>query len=97
MIHSSFLKQENGETDASFNEKGMLHKANPTFTSWEMRLPRHKLKPEERVNAAVYMSDLCVHVCADSIRDKDFTVTDKELLRLVRNRISFGKTGHREV
>lgn len=60
-------------------------------------MPRHKLQPEERVNAAVYMSDLCVRVCADSIRDKDLTVTDEDLLRLVRKRISFGKTGHREV
>lgn len=49
------------------------------------------------MNAAVYMSDLCVRVCADSVRDKNFMITDEELLRLVRERISFGKTGYREV
>lgn len=29
-----------------------------------------RLKPEDRVNLAVDMSDVCVRVCADGVRDK---------------------------
>lgn len=62
-----------------------------------MRLPRSKLRPDERVNAAVYMSDLCLNICAGSIKDQDYKITEEELMKRVRERISFGKRRHREV
>jgi len=60
-------------------------------------LPRSKLKPEERVNAAVHMSDLCVNVCAGSVKDQDCTITEEELMKRVRERVCFGKRRGREV
>jgi hypothetical protein len=62
-----------------------------------MRLPRRKLKPDERVNAAVHMSDLCSRVCADSIKDQNCKITEEELMKRVRERISFGRKRYREV
>jgi hypothetical protein len=60
-------------------------------------LKKPKLGPEERVNTAVHMSDLCVDICAGSIRDHDPMITEEELLKRVRERIGFGKSRHREV
>lgn len=38
----------------------------------EERLKRvGRLKPEDRVNLAVGMSDVCVRVCADGVRDQN--------------------------
>ena len=62
-----------------------------------MSVPRSMLRPDERVNAAVYMSDLCLNICAGSIKDQDCRITGEELMKRVRERISFGRRRYREV
>ncbi len=54
-------------------------------------MPRSRLKRDERVNVAVYMSDLCVNVCVDSVKDQNRTINEEELVKRVRERMSFGK------
>jgi len=52
-----------------------------------------KLKPEEKVNLAINMTDACVRICADSIKDQDGTIKEEELLEsypLIRADFSFG-------
>jgi len=49
------------------------------------------MKPEERVNAAIYMSDMCVSVCASSVKDQNQLISEKELLKCVRKRINLGR------
>lgn len=50
-----------------------------------------RLKPEDRVNLAVGMSDVCVWVCADGVRDQDPSISEAELIERVRERLMFGK------
>ena len=50
-----------------------------------------RLKPEDMVNLAVGMSDVCVRVCADGVRDQNPGISDKELIERVRERLVFGK------
>lgn len=50
-----------------------------------------RLKPEERVNLAVGMSDVCVRVCADGVRDQNPGISEEELIERVRERLLFGK------
>jgi len=50
-----------------------------------------RLRPEERVNLAVGMSDVCVRVCADGVRDGDPSVSEEELVERVRERLLFSK------
>jgi hypothetical protein len=50
-----------------------------------------RLKPEERVDLAVGMSDVCVRVCADGVRDQNPGISEKELIERVRERLMFGK------
>lgn len=50
-----------------------------------------RLRPEERVNLAVGMSDVCVRVCADGVRDWDPSVSEEELVERVRERLLFSK------
>jgi hypothetical protein len=47
------------------------------------------LKPEEEANLAIGMIDACVHICADSIRDRE--IEEEKLLELVRERIMFDR------
>jgi hypothetical protein len=49
------------------------------------------LKPEERVNLAVGMSDVCVRVCADGVRDQNLGISEGELIERVREGLLFGK------
>lgn len=60
-------------------------------------MSRRRLKPEEKVEAAIGMTDACVRVCADSVRDQNPTISEEELLERVRARIKFGKRREREV
>lgn len=62
-----------------------------------MLLTLEKMKPEEKVNLAINMIDVCVQVCADAIKDQDATITEKELLERLRARVMHGKRGHYEV
>jgi len=50
-----------------------------------------RLKPEERVNLAVGMSDVCVRVCADGVRDENPGISEEELIERVTERLMFDK------
>jgi hypothetical protein len=50
-----------------------------------------RLKPEDRVNLAVGMSDVCIRVCADGVRDQNPGISEEELIERVRERLMFGK------
>jgi len=62
-----------------------------------VRLALDKLKPEEKVNLSIDMTDVCVRVCADSIRDRGKALEEEELMDLVRERVMYGKRRVREV
>ena len=50
-----------------------------------------RLPLEERVDLAVGMSDVCVRVCADGVRDQNPGIGEAELVERVRERLMFGK------
>jgi hypothetical protein len=56
-----------------------------------------KLKPEKKVNLAIQMTDVCVRICADAVKDRHPSVKDEELIELVRERINYRKRHKREV
>jgi len=56
-----------------------------------------ELKPEEKVNLAVGMSDVCIRICADAIRDQNRTISEEELVERVRERIMYGKRRRRGI
>ena len=60
-------------------------------------MPRSRLRPDEKVDVAIYMSDVCVHICVDSVKDEDRTISGKDLVKRVRERISFGRNRRGEV
>jgi hypothetical protein len=55
---------------------------------WE-RLGR--LKPEERVNLAIGMSDVCIRVCAEGVRAQFPNISNKELMEKLRERFAWSK------
>lgn len=56
-----------------------------------------KLKPEEKVNLSINMTDVCVQICADGIRDQNGNIGEAQLMEEVRARIMRQKHRHREV
>jgi len=60
-------------------------------------LPVRRLKLERRVNLAIDMSDVCVRVCADGVRDQNPGISEEELIERVRERLMFDKGRKREV
>ena len=50
-----------------------------------------RLKPEDMMNLAVGMSDVCVRVCADGVRDQNPGISEGKLIERVRERLMFGK------
>jgi hypothetical protein len=50
-----------------------------------------RLKREERVNLAVNMSDVCIRVCADGVRDQNPSISEEELIERVRERLMFDR------
>jgi len=50
-----------------------------------------RLPPEERVNLAVGMSDVCVRICAEGVRNQNPGISEEELIERVRERLMFGK------
>ena len=52
---------------------------------------------ERRANLAINMSDVCVRISSDAIRDKNPRIKEEELLELVRERIMYGRRRMREV
>ncbi len=55
---------------------------------WE-RLGR--LRPEEKVRVAIDMTDGCVSVCADGIRQQFPGISEDELLKKLRERLEWAK------
>lgn len=55
---------------------------------WE-RLGR--LKPEEKVNMAIEMTEVCVRVCVEGIRAQFPGISDKELMEKLRERFEWSK------
>ena len=58
---------------------------------------RKKVKPEEKVNLAINMTDVVLRICADSIRDQNPNITEDQLREKVRERIMYQKRQHHEV
>ena len=56
--------------------------------NWE-RLGR--LKPEEKVMIAVDMTDVCVQVCVEGIRQQYPGITEEELIEKLRERLHWAK------
>ncbi len=55
------------------------------------------LKPEEKVDAAIQMTDAMVKICADGIRDQNPNMTEKQLQEELGKRINSQKSSHHEV
>jgi len=55
-----------------------------------------KLKPEERVDLAVNMSDVCIRVCAEGVRAQYPNISEEKLIELVRERLMFDKNLRRK-
>jgi hypothetical protein len=62
-----------------------------------LQVPLKKLKPEEKVNLSINMTDVCVQICADGIRDRDGNLTETQLMEKLRTRIMHQKRRHYEV
>jgi len=54
-------------------------------------------RAEEKVNLAINITDTCVRVCADSVRDRYAMVKEEDLLERVRERIMYLRRRKREV
>lgn len=50
-----------------------------------------RLRPEDRVNMAIEMTDVCVSVCAEGIRTEHPGIGEKELLEKLRERLEYAK------
>ena len=50
-----------------------------------------RLKPEEKVDLAIDMSEACMRVCADGIKAQFPGISDAELLEKLRERIEWMK------
>jgi len=59
--------------------------------SWRVQLNLRRLKPEEKVNIAVDMTDACVRVCAEGITAQCPNIEEDELLKQLRERIEYAK------
>jgi hypothetical protein len=49
------------------------------------------LTPEEKVNLAIGMTDVCIHICSEGIRNQHPEITDNRLLELLRERLAFSR------
>ena len=49
------------------------------------------LKPEQKVLIAIDMTDGCLRVCADGIRQQFPGISDEELLEKLRERLEWAK------
>ncbi|MBC7130456.1 hypothetical protein H5T51_04460 [Candidatus Bathyarchaeota archaeon] len=54
---------------------------------WDWR----RLTPEERVDLAVNMSDVCIRICAEGVRAQHPNISEEKLIELVRERLMFEK------
>jgi len=56
-----------------------------------------RLKPEEKVNMTIEMTEAVVRICADGIRDRNPNITEKALQEELRKRVNYRKRSHHEV
>jgi len=56
-----------------------------------------KLRPEEKVNLAVSMTDVCTRICAEGIRDRNVSITEKHIVDKIRERAIRKKSHNLEV
>ncbi len=75
----------------------MFLKGNMLFWIVVLSLSLDKMKPEEKVKCAINMTDTCVRICVDGIKDQNPKITEDELLERVSERVRFGRSQHREV
>jgi len=54
-----------------------------------------RLKPEEKVNMAIDMTDTIVSICAESIRAQSPDITEEELIERLRERFAWAKRWRR--
>lgn len=54
-------------------------------------MSRNRLTRSEKVDMAISMTDLCVRVCADGIRDQSPNISEEELAEQIRERFVFAK------
>lgn len=52
---------------------------------------RRELTPEERVEAAVSMTNVVTQLCIDSIREREPWLTEEQLIAKARARFMFGR------
>ena len=52
-----------------------------------------RLKPEEKVNMAIEMTDAVVHICAEGIKAQHPDITEEELIEALRERFAWMKRG----
>jgi hypothetical protein len=50
-----------------------------------------RLKPEEKVNMAIDMTEAMVQVCAEGIKAQYPSITEKELMEKLRERLEWSK------
>jgi hypothetical protein len=50
-----------------------------------------RLKPEERVDLAIGMSDVCIRVCAEGVRNANPGISERELIEKLRERFAWSK------
>ena len=50
-----------------------------------------RLKPEEKVNMMLEMSDAVVRICAEGIKMQNPGITEKEVIEKLRERIEWSK------
>jgi len=72
-------------------EKGMLLKVKVATNFGVDVLSQDKLSPEEKVNLAIGMTDVCVRVCADAVRYRNRALREDEVIERVRERIMYAK------
>ncbi len=54
-----------------------------------------KLKPEEKVLLCIDMTDGCVQICADGIRNQFPDISEEEFIEKLRERLEWPKRNHR--
>jgi len=54
-----------------------------------------RLKPEEKVNMAIDMTDTVVHICAEGIKAQHPDITEEELIEKLRERFAWMKRWRR--
>jgi len=62
-----------------------------------VKLSPGKLKPEEKVNLAINMTDVCLRVCAEGMKAQNPNITKQELTEKLRERIQYARRREREV